>query len=53
MLQAELTGLPIVKDSGTLTGLVTIKDLSHIIINDKANFLYTSYKNLLEVLLPI
>lgn len=50
MLQSELTGLPIVKESGTLTGLVTIKDLSHIIINDKANFLYTSYQNLLEVL---
>lgn len=50
MLGMSLTGLPVVKDNGKLTGIVTIKDLSHIIINEKADYLYTSYDNILDVL---
>ncbi len=50
MINSELTGLPVVKDDGTLAGLITIKDLSHIIINENIEDLYTSYDNLLHVL---
>lgn len=50
MLNMSLTGLPVVKDNGKLVGIVTIKDLSHIIINEKADYLYTSYDNILDVL---
>ncbi len=50
MLGMSLTGLPVVKDNGKLVGIVTIKDLSHIIINEKADYLYTSYNNILDVL---
>lgn len=50
MLGMSLTGLPVVKDNGKLIGIVTIKDLSHIIINEKADYLYTSYNNILDVL---
>lgn len=50
MLKAELTGVPIVKDDGSFAGLVTIKDLSHILVNENIEDLYTSYDNLLHVL---
>ena len=50
MLEGGLTGLPVVNDKGFFTGLITIKDLSHMIVNENAEDLYTSYNNLLHVL---
>lgn len=50
MLREGLTGLPVVKENGTFTGLITIKDLSHTIINENIEDLYTSYDNLMNVL---
>ncbi|MDY5874626.1 MAG: putative manganese-dependent inorganic diphosphatase [Bacilli bacterium] len=50
MLKAELTGIPVVKSDNTFLGLVTLKDLSHVIINENVEDLYTSYDNLLHVL---
>jgi len=50
MLREELTGIPIVKADKTFTGLITIKDLSHVIINENIEDLYTSYDNLMHVL---
>lgn len=50
MLKEELTGLPVTKEDGTFHGLLTIKDLSHILINENVEDLYTSYDNLLRVL---
>ena len=50
MLDLGITGMPVINDKGKLNGMVTIKDLSHIIINDKADYLYTSFDNILEVL---
>ena len=50
MLREGLTGLPVIKENGEFKGLITIKDLSHIMINENVDDLYTSYDNLLEVL---
>lgn len=50
MLREGLTGLPVVKENGKFTGLITIKDLSHTIIMKNVEDLYTSYDNLIEVL---
>ena len=50
MLREELTGIPVVKANGIFSGLITIKDLSHIIINENAEDLYTSYDNIIKVL---
>lgn len=50
MLKEGLTGLPVVKKNNEFTGLITIKDLSHTIINENIENLYTSYDNLLHVL---
>ncbi len=50
MLKEGLTGLPVVKENGEFKGLITIKDLSHTLINENVDDLYTSYDNLLEVL---
>ena len=50
MLREELTGVPIVKENNLFSGLITIKDLSHVIINENIEELYTSYDNLLKVL---
>ena len=50
MLREELTGIPIVTENGTFSGLVTLKNLSHILINENVEDLYTSYDNLLNVL---
>ena len=50
MLREELTGIPVCKQDGKFAGLVTIKDLSHTIVNENIEDLYTSYDNLLHVL---
>ena len=50
MLKEGLTGLPVVDEENTFTGLITIKDLSHTIINENIEDLYTSYENLMLVL---
>lgn len=50
MLKEGLTGLPVVRENGEFRGLITIKDLSHTMINENIEDLYTSYDNLLEVL---
>ena len=50
MLEKGLTGIPITDDKGYFTGLLTIKDLSHVIINEDKEELYTSYDNILHVL---
>ena len=50
MLREELTGIPVVKDNGMFCGLITLKELSHIIINENIEDLYTSYDNLVHVL---
>lgn len=50
MLEESLTGLPVVDSKGYFTGLITIKDLSHVIVNENTDDLYTSYDNLLHVL---
>ena len=44
------TGIPITDAKGYFTGLITIKDLSHVIINENTDDLYTSYDNILHVL---
>ena len=50
MLAEGLTGIPLVDNNHKLTGIITMKDLSHIIINDRADRLFTSYKNIVDVL---
>lgn len=50
MLREDLTGIPVVNYDREFRGLVTIKDLSHIIINENIEDLYTSYNNLIKVL---
>ena len=50
MLREELTGIPVVKSDNTFLGLVTLKNLSHMLINENVEDLYTSYDNLLRVL---
>ncbi len=50
MLREELTGIPVVSKNNQFYGLVTLKNLSHIIINENVEDLYTSYDNLLQVL---
>lgn len=50
MLEKSLTGIPITDSKGYFTGLITIKDLSHVIINENTDDLYTSYDNILHVL---
>lgn len=50
MLKEELTGLPVIKEDGSFAGLITIKNLSHIIVNENIEALYTSYNNLINVL---
>ena len=50
MLREELTGLPVILEDGTLSGLITLKELSHIIVNENVEDLYTSYDNLMHVL---
>ena len=50
MIRESLTGLPIVSNDGTLLGLVTLKDLSSVIISENLENLNTSYDNLIGVL---
>lgn len=50
MLKEELTGLPIVNEENYFTGLITMKDLSRMMINDNIESLDTSYENILNVL---
>lgn len=50
MLKEELTGLPVCRDDDTLLGLITLKDLSRVIINENIEDLYTSYDNIIKVL---
>ena len=50
MLKEELTGLPVTHVDGSFSGLLTIKDLSHILVNENVEDLYTSYDNILHVL---
>ena len=50
MLREELTGIPVVQDSGKFIGLVTLKDFSYNLVNENVEDLYTSYDNILHVL---
>ena len=50
MLEKGLTGIPVTDAKGHFTGLITIKDLSHVIINEETDDLYTSYDNILHTL---
>ena len=50
MLKESVTGLPVVKDKDTFCGIVTLKDLSHVLLDSDVEDLDTSYKNLLDIL---
>lgn len=50
MINEELTGIPVCKANGDFSGLVTLKDLSHNLVNENVEDLYTSYDNILHVL---
>lgn len=50
MLKEGLTGIPVVQQKNTFLGLITIKDLSHMVVNANFEELYTSYSNIMKVL---
>ena len=50
MLKENQTGIPVVKEKKEFAGLITIKDLSHMIVNANFEDLYTSYDNIKRVL---
>ena len=50
MLKEGLTGLPVVDNNCYFVGLITLKDLSHVMINENGEDLDTSYDNLCNVL---
>lgn len=50
MLKEGLTGLPVVDDNNLFVGLITLKDLSHVMINENVEDLDTSYDNICNVL---
>lgn len=50
MLQEGLTGIPVVQQDNTFLGLITIKDLSHLVVNANFEELFTSYSNIMKVL---
>ena len=50
MLKEGLTGIPIIDGNNKFLGLITIKDLSHVFINDDSNFLDSTYDNILQVI---
>ena len=50
MLKEELTGIPVVDFDNKFLGLITLKELSHVIVNENIEDLYTSYDNLMHVL---
>lgn len=50
MLRESVTGLPLVDNDCQFKGMITLKDLSYILVNDNVDDLYTSYDNLIRVL---
>ena len=50
MLKEGVTGIPVVKKKNEFLGLITIKDLSHMVVNVNFEELYTSYDNIMHVL---
>ena len=50
MLREGLTGVPVVEKNKQFLGLITIKDLSHMVVNENFENLYTSYNNIMRVL---
>ena len=50
MLDANSTGLPIANENDEFVGLITIKDLSRTMINEKTFYLNTSYHNILDTI---
>ena len=50
MLKEGVTGMPVVKERDDFLGLITIKDLSHMVVNANYEELYTSYQNIMKVL---
>ena len=50
MLSDGLTGIPVVQHENQFLGLITIKDLSHMVVDANFEELFTSYQNLLNVL---
>ena len=50
MLEENVTGVPVVREDHTFYGLLTIKDLSRVMIGDDMEHIHTSYDNLLHVL---
>ena len=50
MLKEGLTGIPVVQQKNSFLGLITIKDLSHMVVNANFEELYTSYSNIMKVL---
>ena len=50
MLKGGVTGIPVVKKKNEFLGLITIKDLSHMVVNVNFEELYTSYENIMHVL---
>lgn len=50
MLKEGLTGIPVVQQKTSFLGLITIKDLSHMVVNANFEELFTSYSNIMKVL---
>ena len=50
MLKEGQTGIPVTNSNGKFVGLTTIKDLSHIVVNDRSERLDTSYQNIIDVI---
>lgn len=50
MLKEGLTGIPVVQQKNAFLGLITIKDLSHMVVNANFEELFTSYGNIMKVL---
>ena len=50
MLKEGLTGIPVVQQKNAFLGLITIKDLSHMVVNANFEELFTSHSNIMKVL---
>lgn len=50
MLRKGLTGLPVTKEDLEFVGLITMKDLSHMIINENIDNLDSTYENIIHVI---
>lgn len=50
MKNNNLSGLPIINENKKLTGLVTLKELAHELIQGNYTRLYTSYENIIKTL---